>query len=137
MNLRLERPWTETDRTVQAVAVATVVVTVLGMLLLVRIALTGGVGYVTVRVDNRAALALNVDAVDARGAAQELGTAGARVLTQVEEVIDQGRTWTFVAAYGGREVFRQTLTRDELAGQGWTVQVPATVTTDLEQAGFR
>ena len=121
----------------QAVAVATVVIAVLGMLLLVRVALTGGMDYVTVRVDNRADLALKVDAVDGGGATQGLGTARARALTQVEEVVDQGRTWTFVAAYGGREVFRQSLTRDELAAQGWTVQVPATVTSDLERAGFR
>ncbi|HEV8650587.1 MAG TPA: hypothetical protein VG276_14575 [Actinomycetes bacterium] len=137
MNVRLEHPWTEADRTVQAVAITTVVIAVLGMLLLVRLALTGGTGYVTVHVDNRAGLALNVDAVDAGGAAQGLGTARARALTQVDEVVDQGRIWTFVAAYGDREVFRQSLTRDQLAGQGWTVQVPAPVTNDLERAGFR
>jgi len=137
MNVRLEHPWTETDRTVQAVAFATVAIALLGVLLPVRVALTGGVGHVTVRIDNRAGVGLEVDAVDAAGAAQGLGAVGARVVTPVEEVADQGRTWTFVAAYGGREVFRQSLSREELAGRDWTVQIPATATTDLERAGFR
>jgi len=137
MNVRLEHPWTETDRTVQAVAIATVAIAVLGMLLLVGAAQSGAAGYVTVRVDNRGGLPLEVDAVDGDGDALGLGIARARAVTSVDEVVDQGRTWTFVASYGDREVFRKSLTREELAGQGWTLQVPATATTDLEQAGFR
>jgi hypothetical protein len=30
-----------------------------------------------------------------------------------------------------------TMTRAELAGRGWTVSIPATATTELEEAGFR
>jgi hypothetical protein len=137
MNVRLDHLWTGTDRAVQTIAVAAVVVTALGMLLLVRAALGGGVDHVTVRVDNRTGLGLEVDAVDAAGAVQGLGTARARVVTSIDEVPDQGRTWTFVAAYGGQEVFRQTLAREDLARGGWTVLVPASTTSDLERAGFR
>jgi len=137
MNLRVEQPGTRVDRVAQALAVLSVAMTALALLLVVRDAVTGGVDHVTVRVDNQAGLGLSVDAVDAAGDAQGLAPVRARALTTVDEVVDQGRSWTFVAAYGGREVFRQTLTRVELAGQGWTVRIPATATTDLERAGYR
>jgi hypothetical protein len=125
------------DRPVLVLAVAAVVVTALGAIWLGRAALGGRPGYRTVRVDNRAALPLQVDAAGADGGRLALGLAGPRATTTFQEVIDQGATWTFVVSYGGREVLRQTVSRQELAGRGWTVQVPESAAAELERQGYR
>jgi hypothetical protein len=61
----------------------------------------GRVDHVTVRVDNRAGLAVQVDALDASGDRVGLGEAQARTLTSFQEIPDFGARWTLVAAYGG------------------------------------
>jgi hypothetical protein len=53
------------------------------------------------------------------------------------EVPDIGQRWTFVAAYGGQEVYREQLLRAELVADGWMVRIPASATAALERAGFR
>jgi len=113
-----------------------VAITVIGMLLLVRATFGGGVDHVTVRVDNQAALALQVDTIDAAGTAVGLGSAAGKALTIFREIPDIGPRWTFVATYGGRQVHRVAMTKSELAARGWTVSIPATATTELERAGF-
>jgi hypothetical protein len=115
----------------------TVAVTIVGMLALVRAAVVGRVDHVTVRVDNRAGLAVQVDALDASGDRVGLGQADARSLTGFHEIPDIGARWTLVAAYGGREVYRETLTRTALAAGSWTVTIPASATSTLERAGFQ
>lgn len=137
MNARLEDPTITADPVVRAVLSATMAITVLGMLLLARAALGGGVDHVTVRVDNQAGLAVQVDAVDGSGDTVGLGEAGRRSPTTFQEVPDIGRRWTLVATYGGREVHRETLTRTELADRDWTVTIPADATSELERAGLR
>lgn len=137
MNARLEDPTITADPVVRAVLSATMAITVLGMLLLARAALGGGVDHVTVRVDNQAGLAVQVDAVDGSGDTVGLGEAGRKSPTTFQEVPDIGRRWTLVAAYGGREVHRETLTRTELAARDWTVTIPAGATGELERAGLR
>jgi hypothetical protein len=42
-----------------------------------------------------------------------------------------------VATYGGREVYREQLLRDDLEVDGWTLRVPGDATAELERAGFR
>jgi hypothetical protein len=137
MNARLEDPTITADPVVRAVLSATMAITVLGMLLLARAALGGGVDHVTVRVDNQAGLAVQVDAVDGSGDTLGLGEAGRKSPTTFQEVPDIGRRWTLVATYGGREVHRETLTRTELAARDWTVTIPADATSELERAGLR
>ncbi len=39
--------------------------------------------------------------------------------------------------YGGQELLRQTIDGRELAGRGWTVQVPEAATMELEHQGYR
>jgi hypothetical protein len=107
------------------------------VLLLVRATFGGGVDHVTVRVDNQAALALQVDTIDAAGTAVGLGSADPKTLTTFQEIPDIGSRWTFVATYGGRQVHRVAMTKAELAARGWTVSIRATATTELEGAGFR
>jgi hypothetical protein len=125
------------DRPVLVLAVAAVVVTALGAIWLGQAALGGRPGHRTVRVDNRAALPLQVEAAGADGGRLALGLAGPRATTTFQEVVDQGATWTFVVSYGGREVLRQTVSRQELAGRGWTVQVPESAAAELERQGYR
>jgi hypothetical protein len=66
-----------------------------------------------------------------------LGEAGPRRLTPFVEVPDIGQRWSFVAAYGGQEVYREQLLRAELVADGWVVRIPASATAALERAGFR
>jgi hypothetical protein len=137
MNARLDNPLTEADPLLRGVLITSIAIVAIGMLLLARATVGGGVDHVTVRVDNRSALALQVDTIDAAGAAVGLGRAAPKTLTTFQEVPDIGSRWTFVATYGGRQVHRVAMTRTELAARGWTVSIPATATTKLEEAGFR
>jgi hypothetical protein len=137
MNTRLDDLTTTADPVVRGVVIVTLAITTLGVLLLVRAAVGGGVDHVTVRVDNQAGLKVQVDAVDASGDRVGLGVAGHKSLTTFEEIPDIGLRWTLVATYGGREVHRQTLAGTELAARNWTVTIPASATGALERAGFR
>jgi hypothetical protein len=136
MSVRVRPNGAGTDRPVLAVAVLAVVVAALGALWLAQAALGGRPSYRTVRVDNRAGLPLQVDATGA-GGRLGLGVAGPRAVTTFQEVADLGGTWTFVVSYGGQELQRQTVSGQELAGRGWTVQIPDTVTMELERQGYR
>jgi hypothetical protein len=138
MNVRIQPPDTGTDRPVQVLAAVAIAVAAIGALSLMRSAIGDMTrDYRTVRVDNQTGLAVQVDALDAAGGRMGLGLAGPRATTGFQEVLDLGRTWTFVASYGGQEVARQQLTGRELAAAGWTVQIPGKATADLEAAGFR
>jgi hypothetical protein len=137
MNARLEETTSRADPVVRGIVVVTVAITIVGTLALVRAAVGGRVDHVTVRVDNRAGLAVQVDVLDASGDRVGLGEAEAGTLTAFQEIPDAGARWTLVAAYGGRVVHRQTLARAALAAANWTVTIPAGATGELERAGFR
>ena len=137
MSVRVRPNGAGIDRPVVILAVAAVVVTALGALWLTRAAVGGRPDYRTVRVDNRAALSLQVDAVDGDGARVGLGLAGPQATTTFQDVPDLGGIWTFVVSYGGQEVWRQAVGGRELAGRGWTIQVPQAVTAELERQGYR
>jgi hypothetical protein len=137
MSLRLGRPSTEADPAVSAIVVVTCILTAVGVLLLIRAQFDGSPRHVGVRVDNQTRIPLQIDAEDAAGSTVGLGEAGPRRLTPFVEVPDIGQRWTFVAAYGGREVYREQLLRAELVADGWVVRIPASATTARERAGFR
>jgi hypothetical protein len=138
MSVRVRPNGTGIDRPVAAVAVLAVVLAAVGALWLALAAVGGRPPpYRTVRVDNRAALPLQVDAAGPEGGRLGLGQAGPRATTTFQEVADQGATWTFVVSYGGREVLRHTVSGQELAGRGWTVQIPEAATLGLERQGYR
>jgi hypothetical protein len=137
MNARLDNPLTEADPLLRGLLITTLAIAAIGMLLLVRASVGGGVDHVTLRVDNQAGLVLQVDTIDASGARVGLGGAATKALTTFQEIPDVGPRWTVVASYGGRQVHRVTMTKAELAARGWTVSIPATATTQLEGAGFR
>jgi hypothetical protein len=137
MNVRLEDPYLGTGRAIQSLAVAAVIVAAIGLLVLARAAVGGMPDHRSVHLDNQTALQLRVDVRDASGSSVAVGTAQPRSRTTVTEAVDVGAHWTFVATYGGREVFREALPRDQLAARGWTLQIPASATAELERAGYR
>jgi hypothetical protein len=137
MSVRVRPDGAEVDRPVLAVAVLAVVITAVGAVWLAQGAVGGRPTYRTVRVDNRAAVPLQVDAAGPGGGRLGLGQAGPRATTTFSEVADPGATWTFVVSYGGQEVLRQTVDGRELAARGWTFLVPESVTMELERQGYR
>jgi hypothetical protein len=137
MNTRLDDPTTAQDPIVRGIIVVTAVITIVGMLALIRAADGGGVDHVTVRIDNRAGLAVQVDTLNPAGDRVGLGEAEPGAVTTFHEIPDIGPSWTLVAAYGGREVHRETLTNTALAAANWTVTIPASATSALERAGFQ
>jgi hypothetical protein len=138
MTTGLNDATTTTDPVVRGIVIVTMAITIVGVLALIRAAVGGsGVDHVTVRIDNQAGLAVQVDALDASGDRVGLGEAASRTLTTFQEVPDIGSRWTLVASYGGQQVHRQTLARTALAAGNWTVTIPAGATSALERAGFQ
>jgi hypothetical protein len=137
MSVRLRPPGAGIDRPLVALFLLAVVTTALGALWLAPAAVGGRPDYRTVRVDNRAGLPLRVDAAGADAGRLGLGLAAPRATTTFHEVADVGGSWTFVVSYGGEVVQRQTVGAGELAGRGWTVQVPEAATVELERQGYR
>jgi hypothetical protein len=137
MSVRVRPNGAGVDRPVLAVAVLAVAVTAVGALWLATAAVGGRPTYRTVKVDNRTTIPLQVDAAGAGGGRLGLGQAGPRATTTFSEVADLGASWTFVVSYGGQEVLRQTVDGRELAARGWTVQIPESVTMELERQGYR
>jgi hypothetical protein len=137
MSVRVRPAGNDVDRPVVALAVLAVVVTAIGGLLLAKAAIGGRPDYRTVRVDNQAALPVQVDVARPGGGRLGLGSAAPETTTTFAEVADPGRTWTFVVSYGGQEVLRQPVAAHELAGGDWTFHVPDDVTMELERQGYR
>jgi hypothetical protein len=138
MTTRLDDATTTTDPVVRGIVIVTMAITIVGVLALIRAAVGGsGVDHVTVRIDNHAGLAVQVDALDDSGDRIGLGEAEPRTLTTFQEIPDIGSRWTLVATYGGQQVHRQTLARTALAAGNWTVTIPAGATSALERAGFQ
>jgi catechol 2,3-dioxygenase-like lactoylglutathione lyase family enzyme len=136
MNTRLDDPTTTDDPMIRVIVIVTAVITIIGVVALIRAGVGDGVDHVTVRVDNQAGLAVRVDALDTSGDRVGLGQAKPGTLTTFEEIPDIGSRWTLVAAYGDQEVHRETLARAALAAGNWTIVIPADATRPLEQAGF-
>ena len=137
MNTRLDDPTTTRDPIIRGILVVTALITIVGILALIRDAVGGGVDHLTVRIDNRAGLRVHVDVVDAAGDRVALGEADAGAVTTFSEVPDIGDRWTVVATYGGRQVHRATVARSDLAAANWTLTIPAGATTALQRAGYQ
>jgi hypothetical protein len=138
MTTRLDHATTTADPVVRAILALTLAITLVGVAALVRAATGDRVHHVpAVRVQNRAGLPVQVDALDPTGARIGLGVAKAGTLSTFHEVADVGPAWTLVATYGGGEVHRETVARSTLAARAWTLTIPADATTALERAGFQ
>jgi hypothetical protein len=75
MTTRLDDRATTADPMVRGVVIITMAITIVAVLALIRAAAAGGVDHVTVRIDNQAGLAVQVDALDASGSRVGLGNA--------------------------------------------------------------
>jgi hypothetical protein len=137
MSVRVRPNGAGTDRPVLAVAALAVAVTAAGVLWLALLAAGGRPAHRTITVDNRAGLPLQVDAVASDGGRLGLGVADPQEGTTFHELPDLGRSWQFSFSYGGQEVAAETVSGRELAGRGWAVQVPGTVTMELERQGYQ
>ena len=136
MTTRLYDP-TTTDPIVRGILIVTMAAIVVGALALVRATVGAKSHHVTVRVDNQTGLAVQIDALDHWSARVGLGEADPRTLRTFHEVPDIGAHWIFVAAFDGREVYREILARTELADRDWTITIPTGASDALEQAGFQ
>jgi hypothetical protein len=137
MSVRVRPNGAGTDRPVLALTVLAVAVTAAGVLWLALAAAGGRPDYRTITVDSQAGLPVQVDAVAPEGGRLGLGLAEAKGVTAFHELPDMGRTWRFTFGYGGQELGGETVSGRELAGRGWTVQIPGTVTMELERQGYR
>ena len=54
----------------------------------------------------------------------------------VEDVLDQGRTWTFTFSYGGVDGGELVISRAELERARWTVTVPEEFAARMRAAGM-
>jgi len=138
MNARLDDRVAEPDLVVTTLLVvaAALYLAFAGWLIAVQVG-AGGVRHLpAVTIDNRTHLTLEIVLVDQHGDRLTLGAHQPGRSSRFE-VADSGSPWTFEAFYGPRRVDLQTFDRAALARQGWTVRIPATATTDLEQAGYR
>jgi len=98
--------------------------------------LFAGPTFVTLTIENPTPYALFVDASGAtRGGWTSVTVAGPNTATVQAEVLDEGSTWTFRFTGQGRAGSTLTVTRDELARDGWHVHVPASVQDRLEREG--
>ena len=137
MSVRVRPNGAGTDRAVLAMTVLAVAVTAIGVLWLAVAAVGGRPDYRTITVDNRAGLPLQVDALAPDGGRLGLGLASPQGVTAFHELPDLGRSWRFSFSYGGQEVAGETVSGRELADRGWAVQIPGTVTVELERQGYR
>lgn len=126
------------DWAIQALVAATLLVAAIGVGWLVAAAATDDkVRHVpAVRVENQTHLPLQVTVVDNTGSQLTLGARPPGTST-VFDVVDMGPTWTFVASYGGREVFRQAVPRADVEARGWSLVIPAGTAASIERQGFR
>ena len=126
------------DRTIQLLVAATLLIAAIGMGWLVLDAATDDhVRHVpAIRVQNQTHLTLQLTAIDPSGAQLTLG-ARPPGTSAVFDVVDMGKTWTFVASYGGREVFREEVPDSRVTSSGWSLVIPPNSTTALERQGFR
>ncbi len=90
------------------------------------------------RVTVRNATEYDLD-VDATGGAHDgwtpVGIALARSDTEMKDVIDQGATWIFRFTGQGQDGGEVRVTRRELAANGWTLDVPASVGDRIRATG--
>lgn len=70
-----------------------------------------------------------------RGSWLPVAIAEARTERVAEEVIDQGEEWVFRFLHWGDPVGELSITRAELVGDGWQVEVPGEVEARLRQLG--
>ncbi len=94
----------------------------------------GSVNRVSVKNDTDFTLGISVAGARANDW-MDLGWASHNHVTAFEQVVDQGRTWTFRVAAQGHDGGQFSVSRADLAAGNWTVSIPASVEAKLQAAG--
>ena len=94
----------------------------------------GSVNRVSIRNDTDYTLGITVAGAHADDW-MDLGWASHNQVTAFEQVIDQGKTWTFRVAVEGQDGGQFSVSRADLAASNWTVSIPASVEAKLRTAG--
>ena len=86
----------------------------------------GSVSHVErIELVNETGYPANVDVRGSEGGWLNLATVSAESSKEIEQVIDQGATWTFRFSYGGHDPLEIEITRADLVAAGWRVEVPS------------
>jgi hypothetical protein len=110
-------------------------VALLAVLLWLRLSATpGSVKRVAVTNDTNYTLAIAV-AGPSRNIWMDLGWASHNHLTVFEQVVDQGKTWTFRLRAQGHDAAQFTVSRNDLVHSNWRVSIPSSVEAQLRTAG--
>ena len=105
-------------------------------IVLFRPALEPGPFVARLRFENSSEYAFDVDVTGASADGRMLlGTVADRGDTEVADVFDQGRTWTFRFVTQGQVVGSVEVSRDELERAGWRVKVPTEFADALRAKG--
>ena len=90
-----------------------------------------------VTIENPTGYHLNVElaAAGARGSV-DLGTAGRNTTMVVEQVFDPGSRWVLRLSYAGTSAGELAVSRSDLQGAGWRVEIPPGVGERLRSEGF-
>lgn len=86
---------------------------------------------------NNTAYDIEVNVTGADGGSLTLGTVRANRTTDVQEVVDQGRTWVLQFGAQGVDAGEVRMNRGDLERAGWRVVVPAGAAQRLGDAGLQ
>ncbi len=92
--------------------------------------------YRQLTVENPAPYIINVDVTSAeRDGWLHVGIVRREGRQTFEGLADPGDQWAFRFSYGGAAVGELSVSRDQLAREGWTITVPAEAAERLRHAG--
>ncbi len=92
------------------------------------------VRHIVITNDTDYALAIEVAGIGHDGWVG-LGSAAARHVTSIDEVVDQGPTWAFRVQSQGQDAGEFTLSRSALIRSNWNVSIPLRIGAHLRSAG--
>ena len=106
----------------------------LALWLWVRI--SAGPSFVSrIAISNDTDYSVSVEVAGPSGGWMAIGSAARRQVTVFQQVIDQGRTWTFRVSAQGHDGGQFTLSRADLVASGWRVSLPSSTGAQLKSAG--
>ena len=93
--------------------------------------------YRSLTVENPSPYTINIDVTSAkRDGWFDVGSVRRENRRTFEQTPDPGDQWVFRFSYGGVDAGELTVSRDQLARDGWRIVVPAEAAERLRQAGL-
>jgi hypothetical protein len=117
----------------QVSALIAVVAFAVGTMLLLNDVVFSDPSFVdTVRIDNPTDYNIHVEiGTPESGSRLPLGAVVQRCVTEFHTVLDQGDTWMVSLRTQGRDAGELTVARDDIARDGWTIHIPASMSDRL------